>query len=414
MFNIERWEEVFETLKKNKLRTFLTGLSVASGIFILVILLGFSTAIKNGVSSQFEEDAANRVLIRTGRTTKGYKGLNPGRYIQLKNEDFTNVSNDYESYFDHKSASYFIWGGTVNYKEELGNYRVQGVYPDHQFIENASIISGRFLNQSDMSEAKKVVVIGDVVKKELFKKKNPIGEYVAVMGINFKVVGVYTDPGGEREESRVFVPLSAAQMAFNGADNIRSMTFTVDMQDNLKEAVNLSNQLTNRIEEDIKLKYAVSPEDQGAVRIYNTMEEAEKIYSLIDTVALVFWIVGLGTIIAGVVGVGNIMLIIVKERTKEIGIRKAIGASPFSVIGMILQEAIFVTMFSGFFGLILGLSVLEIINPLIDNDFIKHPQVHFATALTTVFVLVVSGIFAGFIPAYKAAKIKPIIALRHE
>ena len=234
------------------------------------------------------------------------------------------------------------------------------------------------------------------------------------MGINFKVVGVYTDPGGEREESRVFVPLSAAQIAFNGADNIRSMTFTVGMQDNLKKAVAVSNQLTNQIENDIKLKYFVDPEDQGAVRIYNTMEEAQKIYSLIDTVALVFWFVGLGTIIAGVVGVGNIMLIIVKERTKEIGIRKALGATPISIIGMILQEAIFVTMFSGFFGLILGLSLLEIINPFIDNDFIKHPQVHFATALTTVFVLVISGVFAGFIPAYKAAKIKPIIALRHE
>ena len=165
MFNIERWEEVFETLKKNKLRTFLTGLSVASGIFILVILLGFSTAIKNGVSSQFEGDATNRVFIRTGRTTVGYKGLNPGRYIQLKNEDFLLTSSNYEPYLEYKSASYFIWGGRVNYKEELGNYRVQGVYPDCQFIENASIISGRFLNQSDVSESKKVVVIGNVMRK---------------------------------------------------------------------------------------------------------------------------------------------------------------------------------------------------------------------------------------------------------
>ena len=205
-----------------------------------------------------------------------------------------------------------------------------------------------------MSESKKVVVIGNVVKNELFKKSNPIGKYVSVMGINFKVVGVYTDPGGEREESRVFVPLSAAQIAFNGADNIRSMTFTVGMQDNLKKAVAVSNQLTNQIENDIKLKYFVDPDDQGAVRIYNTMEEAQKIYSLIDTVALVFWFVGLGTIIAGVVGVGNIMLIIVKERTKEIGIRKALGATPISIIGMILQEAIFVTMFSGFLDLFLG------------------------------------------------------------
>ncbi len=414
MFNVERWQEIFETLRKNKLRTFLTGLSVASGIFILVILLGFSSGIENGVTSEFQQDATNRISVRTRRTTKGYKGLNPGRYIQLKNEDFNTLTNEYEDDIEYKSSSFNIWGGQITYKNESGNYRVTGVHPDNQFIENADIGSGRFINQSDIDEAKKVVVIGDKVRADVFKKENPIDKYVSIYGINFKVVGVYFDPGGEREESNVYMPITTVQKAFNGGDNIRSMAFTVKMSENFNEAVDLSKNLSLAIENDIKQKHIVAPDDVAAVRVYNTLEEAKKIYSLIDTIKAVFWFIGIGTIIAGVVGVGNIMIIIVKERTKEIGIRKAIGAEPMSIIAMILQEAIFVTMFAGLFGLIAGLGLLELVGPQIDSPFIKFPQVDFKTAITTVFILVAAGAFAGFLPAYRAAKIKPIVALRDE
>jgi putative ABC transport system permease protein len=414
MFNIERWQEIFDTLKKNKLRTILTGVSVASGIFILVILLGFSSGIQNGVTEQFSSDATNRISIRTRSTTKGYKGLNPNRRIQLKNEDFFAISNTYDDYLEYKSAGYSIWGGLVNYKNESGNFSIRGVYPDFQFIENAQILEGRFINQADLEESRKVIVVGKKVKTVLFKGKSPIGELVSVYGINFKVIGVYTDPGGEREEDNVYIPISSAQIAFNGGDNIRDMTFTVGMSDNLDDALQLSNALVTRIEQDIKQKYIIAPDDMAAVRVYNTLEEAKKIYSLVDVIRAVFWFVGIGTIIAGVVGVGNIMIIIVKERTKEIGIRKALGAEPISIIGMILQESIFVTMFSGLFGLIIGLGLLEIVGPTIENDYIKYPQVDFNTALITVFLLVAAGTIAGFIPAYRAAKIKPIVALRDE
>lgn len=414
MFNVERWQEIFETLRKNKLRTFLTGLSVASGIFILVILLGFSSGIENGVTTEFQQDATNRVSIRTRRTTKGYKGLNPGRRIQLKDEDFNTISSTYDEYLEYRSASYSIWGGQVAYKNETGNYRVQGVLPDNQFIENADIGTGRFLNNSDVNEGKKVAVIGNKVKKDLFKGEDPIDKYVSIFGINYKVVGVYFDPGGEREESQIYLPLTAARNAFNGSDNIRDMVFTVKMSDNFDEAVELSKNITLAIENDLKEKHIIAPNDLAAIRVDNTLEEAEKIYSLIDTIKAVFWFIGIGTIIAGIVGVGNIMIIIVKERTKEIGIRKALGAVPSSIIAMILQEAIFVTMVSGLFGLIAGLGLLEIVGPQVDSPFIKHPQVDFKTAITTVFILVGAGAFAGFIPAYRAAKIKPIVALRDE
>ncbi|NRB59937.1 MAG: ABC transporter permease [Winogradskyella sp.] len=414
MFNVERWQEIFETLRKNKLRTFLTGLSVASGIFILVILLGVSSGLKNGVTSEFQQDATNEIGVRTRITTKGYKGLNPGRRIQLKNEDFDMLTNTYDDYLEYRSSNYNIWGGQTTYKNESGNYTLRGMMPDGQFIENCDVLTGRFINQADLDEAKKVVVIGKKVKSDLFKDEDPIDKYISVWGLNFKVVGVYTDPGGEREESNIMLPITTVQKAFNGGDDVRHIEFTVKMTDNFDETVAISENLAKAIETDLKQKHLISPDDDAAIRVWNTLEEARKIYSLIDTIAAVFWFIGIGTIIAGVVGVGNIMIIIVKERTKEIGIRKAIGAQPLSIIAMILQEAIFVTMFSGLFGLIFGLGLLELLGPQVDSPFIKFPQVDFRTALTTVFILVFAGALAGFIPAYRAAKIKPIVALRDE
>ncbi|WP_299096123.1 ABC transporter permease [uncultured Winogradskyella sp.] len=414
MFDLERWQEIFETLRKNKLRTFLTGLSVASGIFILVILLGFSKGLENGVKSQFERDASNLITVWTGVTTKGYKGLNPGRYVQMKNENFDFISQKYKSNIEHETAIFSIWGAEITYKNENVNYQVRGVMPDHQFIENADMETGRFVNETDVEETRKVAVIGKKLRQDLFKDEDPINKEIKIYGISFKVVGVFIDPGGEREEQQAYIPLSTSQKVFGAGDNIRNILVTVKMSDNFEDAVKLSNNMSTAIETELKQIHTVAPDDTSAVRVFNTLEEAKKIYSLIDTIQFVFWVIGVLTIIAGVVGVGNIMLIIVKERTKEIGIRKALGALPLSIIGMILQEAIFVTMFAGLFGLIFGLGLLEIVGPQVQHDFIKYPQVDFNIALSAVFVLVFAGAVAGFFPAYRAAKIKPIVALRDE
>lgn len=414
MFSLERWQEIFETLQKNKLRTFLTGLSVASGIFILVILLGFSSGIQKGVKSQFEEDATNRISVWTGTTTKGYKGLNPGRYIQLKNSDHEEISRKYNDDLEYRTSIYSIWGGIFTYKNQTGNYRIEGSSPDQQFIENESMVAGRFINQSDVNTSEKVAVIGNQVKLDIFKEEDPIGKNVEIMGINFIVVGVYTDPGGSREETRVFIPVSTAQKAFNGGEDVRSLAYTVKMSDDFDDAVALSASLSDNIENDIRTKHLIAPDDRNAVRVWDTLEEAKKIYTLLDTIRAVFWFVGIGTIIAGIVGVSNIMLIVVKERTKEIGIRKALGALPSSIIGMILQEAIFITAIAGFTGLFLGVGLLELVSPMVNSDFIKFPQVDFNTAITTVFLLIAAGALAGFIPARRAANIKPIEALRDE
>jgi len=414
MFDIERWQEIFETIGKNKLRTFLTGLSVASGIFILVILLGFSTGIQKGIKTQFARDAESRVNVWTGITTKEFNGLNPGRRIQMHNSDYENLSAKYEDAIEYKTGVYNIWGGQVNYGNESGNYRIEGANPGQQFIENATLSAGRFLSNNDDKEGVKVAIIGQKVKNDLFKTTDAVGETIKISGINFLVAGVFTDPGGEREESKIFIPLSTAQRVFNAGDDLRSIAYTIKMSDNFDEAVALSATVSKGIEDELKSRYQVAPDDRSAVRVRYNLEEAQKIYSLVDTVRMVFWFIGIGTIIAGVVGVSNIMLIIVKERTKEIGIRKALGALPSSIIGMILQESIFITAIAGFLGLFFGVGLLELVGPQIDNDFIKFPQVDFVTAISTVIILIVSGGIAGYIPARRAANIKPIEALRDE
>ena len=414
MFSLERWHEIFETLNKNRLRTFLTALSVASGIFILVILLGVSTGIQKGVQSEFEQDAANRISVWTGTTTKEYNGLNPGRYIQLKNEDHVLIESNYDDYLEYRTPIYSIWGGAVSYKDQNGTYRVEGAFPDQQFIENETMVQGRFIAQSDLDQTTKVAVIGHQMKRDLFKNEDPLGAQIDIQGINFIVVGVYSDPGGNREENRIFIPLSTAQKVFNAQDRLRSLAYTVKMSDDFDQAVALSSALSEQIDKDLRQKYSVAPDDRSAVRVNSTLEEAKRIYGLIDTIRGVFWFIGIGTIIAGIVGVSNIMLIVVKERTKEIGIRKALGALPWSIIGMILQEAIFVTAMAGFIGLFLGVGLLELVGPMVDSAFIKYPQVDFATAMTTVVVLILAGTLAGFIPAQRAAHIRPIEALRDE
>ncbi|WP_264565564.1 ABC transporter permease [Flavobacterium sp. N3904] len=414
MFNIERWQEIFEAIAKNKLRTFLTGVSVASGIFILVILLGVGKGLQNGIEKQFERDAAGVIEVWSGATTKAYKGMNPGRQIQFRNSDFDLGVQKYGDQLDKNGVTATGWGITVSYGKESGNYQYRGVNTDGMEIENVSVIKGRYINANDLKYNVKAAVIGQKVKLDLFKEKNPIGENITVANINFKVVGVFTDPGGEREESRVFVPITTAQQVFGLGDKISYMAYTMKKKDTYEEAVAESEKFKNDYGKLLRSKNGAAPDDESAVGIFNSVKEAKKFYDLNLYIRLFFWWVGICTIIAGVVGVSNIMLIIVKERTKEIGIRKALGASPISIIIMILHESIFITTISGFIGLLTGLALLELIGPHAQSEYFVNPQVDFTVAISTLIVLVVAGALAGFVPAYRAAKIRPIVALRDE
>ncbi|MFV8321468.1 MULTISPECIES: ABC transporter permease [unclassified Flavobacterium] len=414
MFNVERWQEIFEAIAKNKLRTFLTGISVASGIFILVILLGVGKGLQNGIEKQFERDADGLISVWSGTTTKGFKGLNPGRQIQFRNSDYAISIQKFGDQLNIKSANYIFWNGVMVYGKETGNYRFIGVYPDYINVENATIVEGRFINENDLKNSEKVTVIGQKVKLDLFKEKNPIGEQIVINNITFKVIGVFTDPAGEREESRVYLPLTTTQQAFGVGDKISNLDFTLPKKDTYEEALAQSTKFTEELGQLLRSKNTIAPDDESAIGINNSIKNAKQFYDLNLYIRLFFWWVGICTIIAGVVGVSNIMLIIVKERTKEIGIRKALGASPVSIIGMILHESIFITTIAGFVGLLSSLLLLELVGPQVSSDYFLNPEVDFSIALTTLILLVVAGALAGFFPAYRAAKIKPIVALRDE
>ena len=414
MFNIERWQEIFEAISKNRLRTFLTGISVASGIFILVILLGAGKGLQNGIEKQFERDAAGIIEVWSGTTTKEYKGLNPGRQIQFRNSDYTQSVQKFGDKLDSKASTYNFWGAPFSYGKESGSYQYRGVDPDYSIIENLTVVKGRYVNSKDLDNNEKVAVIGMKIKTDLFKDKEALGEEIMINKINFKVIGIFTDPGGEREEARAYLPKTTVQRTFGGGDKISNMFFTLTKTDNYDEALAQSKKFTQDLKDLLKSKNVVAPNVDGGIGAYNSVEDAKQFYDLNLYIRLFFWWVGICTIIAGVVGVSNIMLIVVKERTKEIGIRKALGASPVSIIGMILHESIFITTIAGFSGLLASLLLLEFVGPMVESEYFRNPEVDFNVALTTLVLLVFAGALAGFFPAYRAAKIKPIVALRDE
>ncbi len=414
MFDIERWQEIFDTIRKNKLRTFLTGLSVASGIFILVILLGFGQGMQNGIEREFKQDASTSVWAWPGVTSKEYKGLNPGRRIQFVNKNFETASSMFQDAIEYESPRIFVRDITVNYGKEALVYGVQGVASDFQFIENTSMREGRFLNYQDEVSTGKVAVIGNKIKKDVFTDvESPVGEFIKISGIPFKIVGVFGEME-EREEERIYIPITTAQRVFNGGDRVNNMSFTLPPAENFEQAVAQAVTFKNDLKTYLQQAHTVAPDDNGAMEVWSAMEEAKRYYGLTNNIKLFFWFVGICTIIAGVVGVSNIMLIVVKERTREIGIRKALGAKPWSIIAMILHESIFVTAISGFAGLIFSMALLEVVGPNIEIDYVVNPSVNFKVAFSTVLVLIFAGTLAGFVPAWRAAKVQVIESLRDE
>lgn len=415
MFDIERWQEIFDAIQKNKLRTLLTGVSVASGIFILVVLLAFGQGMQNGIAKEFENDANNRIGVWTQVTTQEYKGLNPGRPIQLRNGNYQAVNFKFSEDLEDRSPFFRVRNVTVDYKTESGSYSVQGVSPLFQHIENQFISQGRYLNYGDEKNVAKVVVISNKIRRELLKgEEDPIGLFLKISGINFQIVGVYGDQGGDREEDRLFIPTGTAQRVFNGSDKLNMMFFTLKPSDDFEETLAKSVQFTEDIKAYLRQVHTVAPTDPSAINTFNTLEGVKRFQNLTGGIKSFFWFVGICTIVAGVVGVSNIMMIIVKERTREIGVRKALGARPRAIVGMILHEAIFVTSVAGLTGLIFSMGLLEVVGPNLQVDYVLNPSINFKVALSTVFLLIIAGALAGFFPAWRAATIRPIEALRDE
>lgn len=420
MFDIDKWQEIFATIKKNKMRTFLTGFSVAWGIFMLMILLGAGNGLSNGVSQNFMRDAINAMWLWGGRTSIPYHGLQEGREIRFTNADY-DILKDLEG-IEYTSGRYYIGGNQFSYGNEYGEYTAITCHPDLKEVESIDVIEGRFINQVDINQTRKSVVLGKDIYDALFKEKDAIGEYVRVNNIPFKVVGICTEGGGTRHRN-AYIPVTTGQKVFNGSNRLHNFALTINA-----ETLEESQAIETRVRNTMARKHKFDPDDDSAMGSYNKLEDVIQTMKLFQAIDIFIWIIGIGTLIAGVVGVSNIMLIVVKERTKEIGIRKAIGASPRSVIGLILLESILITTVAGYIGLVLGTGLMELISLFVEKQYemqaatnggrgetlFLNPTVDLGIAMTATLVLVVAGAIAGYIPAKRAARIKPIVALRDE
>ena len=417
MFDIDKWQEILSTMRKNKMRTFLTGFSVAWGIFMLMILLGSGNGLSNGVANNFMTDAVNAMWIWTGETTEPYQGLKSGRSIRFHNDDYDVIKKI--PGVETASGRYFMGNTRYSYGEESGEYTTVTCHPELNDVERMEMLEGRFINAVDIRQRRKVVVIGKDIYDALFKDEPALGKYVDVNRVPFKVVGVCIEPGSTRNRN-AYMPVSTAQIVFNGSNRLHNFAVTINGK-TLKE----SQDIEERIRNTFAHKLRFDEKDEGALGLYNKLENYIKTMRIFQAIKIFIWIIGIGTLIAGIVGVSNIMLIVVKERTKEIGIRKAIGASPSSVISLILLESVLITTVAGYIGLVFGTGLMELINYMMVQDagseaaqnggtIFMNPTVDFGVAVAATVLLIIAGVIAGYIPAKRAARIKPIVALRDE
>lgn len=408
---MERLFEIWVSIKNNKLRTALTGFSVAWGIFMLVLLLGVGNGLRNGYSREFEDDAINSIWISQGQTSLPYRGLQPGRAIRFTNQDYEYLRDNLPE-TDKISSRWNQWGGfIVSYGTESGSYSVRGVHPDHQFVEKTEIISGRFINEPDFIQKRKVVAIGEVIVNEVFKGEKPLGKWLELNGVSFQVVGTYRDMGAENENKVVYLPVSTAQAVFNGGNEVNQILLTTK-----ESSIEASKVTADKILAAMADRHQFDKADPRAIFVRNNYENFQRFIVVLQGMEAFIWIIGIMTIIAGIVGVSNIMMISVKERTKEIGIRKALGAKPASIVSMIVQEAVIITSLAGYLGLAFGILLLEGIGSMIPSEgaVFANPEVKFGVAVSATLLLIVAGSLAGFFPALKAARLRPVDALKDE
>lgn len=413
MFDLDKWQEILLSLRKHKLRTSLTAFGVFWGIFMLVLLLGAGNGLQNGAKYEFRDDATNSLWIYPRQTSMAYRGLAKNRQIEFENADYELLKDQVEG-TEYITGRFYLPNdlSRMVYNNVRYNFQIRCVHPDHQMLENTEMVRGRYINPKDIHEHRKVAVIGQLVKEEVFPTSNPIGKYIEIGGISFQIVGIFTDTGGDDEMRMIYLPITTAQRSFSTRPLINQLMVTTG-DANLKEALAIEANIVRRLAD----RHRFNPEDEQAIRVRNQVERFQSIMGLFNMISLFIWIVGVGSIIAGVIGVSNIMLIVVKDRTKEIGIRKAIGATPWSVISMILQEAVLITSFAGYLGMALGIGLIHSINVLmetyeVDAGFFRNPEVDLGMVLVATIVVVIAGAVAGLIPALKAARISPVEAMR--
>jgi putative ABC transport system permease protein len=415
LFDADRWREVFDTLGANKLRTGLTAFGVLWGIFMLIIMLGAGSGLYYGVTSEFQGFATNSLYVWTQRTTMPYKGLPSGRWFSMNNEDTKAIRELVpEARVIAPRNEVGGWRGSANVTRGIntGAYGIKGDYPEVVEIQPFDIQEGRLLNQMDIDQKRKVAVIGAKVVNDLYESgEEIIGSHIRINGVYFTVVGVIkTKKAGREAEDdaqSIFVPLSAFQQAFNYGNLVSYYGFMPI------DGVTVA-ELQEKVLKVLKERHRVHPNDEFAFGTNNNEEEFAEYANVFTGINFLIWFVGTLTLIAGIIGISNIMLVIVKERTKEIGIRRAIGASPLSIVSQIVLEALVLTSMAGYIGIVLGVWVVEYAGPMIEDESFQNPQIDFNTILIALGVLIISGCAAGFLPAYRALEIKPVEALRTE
>lgn len=418
IIDTDKWNEIIQALKKNKLRTFLTAFGVFWGIFMLVIMLGSGNGLHNAVYSNMGDFATNSCFMWTQQTTMPYKGFSRGRRYHFNNGD-TEVLKKNIPEIKALSPRLNGWssdeGNNAVRGDKAGAYSILGDYPAWQLIDPVEMTAGRFINEIDIAENRKVIVIGKKVVNALFEPgEDPVGEYIKINGIYFNVVGTFESKKGggqaEREEQNIHMPFTTLQRTYNFGDRVG--WYAMSAYDNVPVGI-----VEEKAKTILRKRHKIHPDDERAVGSFNVAKEFKKMNGLFLGINTLIWIVGIGTLLAGVIGVSNIMLVIVKERTKEIGVQRALGAKPINIIVQIINEAVFLTALAGGIGLAAGVWLVEGINMAMaggGGEMFKDPEVNFRVAFIALIVLIVSGAIAGLLPASRAVSIKPIDAIRQE
>ena len=414
-FDPDRWQEIWFTITHNKSRSIITAFGVFWGMFMLVVMVGAGVALEKGISSEIEGFATNSCFIWSEQTSVPYKGLKKGRYWNMYNEDIILLRQNIPE-IQHIAPILFGGGqdNNVMRNDKSGTYSLKGNYPSYNLIDESKMIYGRYINDIDISEKRKVCVIGERVYEVLFPgNEDPLGKNIQVNGVYFQVIGVSrhtsdVNIGGDAQET-VVLPFTTMQQAFNQGNVVHFIAVTA--MPGVKVKV-----IEDKIKAVLKNIHTISPDDKTAVGGMNIEDQFTMFLYLGIGIASLIWIVGLGTLLAGGIGVSNIMLVTVRERTKEIGIRRALGATPQNIIGQIISESVVLTMLAGIAGILLGVGLLHVVGILLStgDQFFKDPQISFGVAIGALFILVVIGAFAGFLPANRALNIKPIEAIREE
>ncbi|TGE21621.1 ABC transporter permease [Hymenobacter aquaticus] len=413
MFDLDKWQEILGTMRRNKLRTFLTAFGVFWGIFMLVLLLGAGKGMENGIWKEFGGGAMNSLFVSAGKTSLPWQGLQPGRELKFTNDDLEAIRQQVDGVELLAARNRLFGEYTIVNKTKNGSYQVFGANAEFFQLNGETLTQGRLLSPLDGMERRKVMIMGEKVRKVLFGDAPAIGQYVQVKGVFFKVVGIFTTTQNNgRNEERAFVPFSTFQTTFNQYNQVQRIGISSTKGTPVK-------QLEDQVRTLLARRHQFDPADKQALELDNNEEEVKRFEGLFTGIKLFVSVIGVLTLVAGVVGVSNIMLIIVQERTREIGVRKALGATPWSIISMIVQESVVITSFSGYLGLLFGVALLDFVRYLLEKaggttSYFDHPEVNLGVAVSATLLLVISGAVAGLIPAMKAANVKPIEALRAE